>query len=126
VNPINGLMIDGPVRSGPSSFVAYYPEPVRYAMTEGELAAMCKAERHWDKLDLTVIKLEGWQRNQWFDQTGLPWINPSPNMRGWPRRCFIRASGCWRVAIFLSAAAQARLLKSSARPTSTISGWRRR
>jgi len=82
VNPINGLMIDGPVRSGPSSFVAYYPEPVRYAMTEGELAAMCKAERHWDKLDLTVIKLEGWQRNQWFDQTGLPWINPSPNMRG--------------------------------------------
>jgi uncharacterized protein YbbC (DUF1343 family)/CubicO group peptidase (beta-lactamase class C family) len=81
VNPINGLMIDGPVRSSPSNFVAYYPEPVRYGLTEGELATMCKAERHWDKLDLTVIKLQGWQRGQWFDQTGLPWINPSPNMR---------------------------------------------
>ena len=81
VNPINGLMTDGPVRSGPSSFVAYYPEPVRYGMTEGELATMCKGERHWDKLDLTVIKLQGWNRAMWFDQTGLPWINPSPNMR---------------------------------------------
>jgi uncharacterized protein YbbC (DUF1343 family)/CubicO group peptidase (beta-lactamase class C family) len=81
VNPINGLMLDGPVRSGPSNFVAYYPEPVRYGMTEGELATMCKAERHWDKLDLTVIKLQGWERGEWFDQTGLPWIKPSPNMR---------------------------------------------
>jgi uncharacterized protein YbbC (DUF1343 family)/CubicO group peptidase (beta-lactamase class C family) len=81
VNPINGLMIDGPVRNGPSNFVAYYPEPVRYALTEGELAAMHKAQAHLDKLDLTVIKLQGWDRAQWFDQTGLPWINPSPNMR---------------------------------------------
>jgi uncharacterized protein YbbC (DUF1343 family) len=81
VNPINGLMMDGPVRGGPSSFVAWYPEPVRYGLTEGELATMCKAERQWDKLDLTVIKLQGWDRAMWFDQTGLPWINPSPNMR---------------------------------------------
>jgi uncharacterized protein YbbC (DUF1343 family) len=81
VNPINGLMMDGPVRSGPSNFVAYYPEPVRYGMTEGELATMCKAERGWEQLDLTVIKLQGWNRDAWFDQTGLPWINPSPNMR---------------------------------------------
>jgi uncharacterized protein YbbC (DUF1343 family) len=81
VNPINGLMIDGPVRSGPPSFVAYYPEPVRYGMTEGELAMMWKAENHLDALNLTVIKLQGWDRSQWFDQTGQPWINPSPNMR---------------------------------------------
>jgi uncharacterized protein YbbC (DUF1343 family) len=81
VNPINGLMMDGPVRSGPSSFVAYYPEPVRYGLTEGELATLCKAERKWDKVDLTVIKLQGWDRSLWFDQTGLPWVNPSPNMR---------------------------------------------
>jgi uncharacterized protein YbbC (DUF1343 family) len=81
VNPINGLMIDGPVRSGPSSFVAYYPEPVRYGLTEGELATMCKAERKLDKVELTVIKLQGWDRSMWFDQTGLPWVNPSPNMR---------------------------------------------
>jgi uncharacterized protein YbbC (DUF1343 family)/CubicO group peptidase (beta-lactamase class C family) len=81
VNPINGLMIDGPVLGGPPSFVAWYPEPVRYGLTEGELATLCKAERHWDKLDLTVIKLQGWDRALWFDQTGLPWVNPSPNMR---------------------------------------------
>jgi uncharacterized protein YbbC (DUF1343 family)/CubicO group peptidase (beta-lactamase class C family) len=81
VNPINGLMIDGPVRGGPSNFVAYYAEPVRYGLTEGELATMFKAGRHLDKLDLTVIKLQGWDRAEWFDQTGLPWINPSPNMR---------------------------------------------
>jgi uncharacterized protein YbbC (DUF1343 family) len=74
-------MMDGPVRSGPSSFVAYYPEPVRYGLTEGELATLCKAERKWDKVDLTVIKLQGWDRSLWFDQTGLPWVNPSPNMR---------------------------------------------
>jgi uncharacterized protein YbbC (DUF1343 family)/CubicO group peptidase (beta-lactamase class C family) len=81
VNPINGLMLDGPVRSGPSNFVAYYPEPVRYGLTEGELATMHKAAMHLDNLDLTVIKLQGWDRAAWFDQTGLPWINPSPNMR---------------------------------------------
>jgi len=81
VDPINGLMIDGPVRSGPSSFVAYYPEPLRYGLTEGELATMHKARLHLDKLDLTVIKLQGWDRGEWFDQTGLPWINPSPNLR---------------------------------------------
>ncbi len=81
VNPINGLTIDGPVRGGPSNFVAYYPEPVRYALTEGELATMHKAQAHLNKLDLTVIKLQGWDRADWFDQTGLPWINPSPNMR---------------------------------------------
>ena len=62
VNPINGLMIDGPVLSGKTSFVAYYPEPVRYGMTEGELATMYKAERHLDNLDLTVIQLQGWNR----------------------------------------------------------------
>ena len=49
-------------------------------MTVGDLAQMFNAERGW-KADLTVIKLEGWSRSMWFDETGLPWINPSPNMR---------------------------------------------
>jgi uncharacterized protein YbbC (DUF1343 family)/CubicO group peptidase (beta-lactamase class C family) len=81
VNPINGMMLDGPVRNGKSSFVAYYPEPVRHGMTVGELARMFQAEQGLSNLDLTVIPLQGWKRNMWFDETGLPWVNPSPNMR---------------------------------------------
>ncbi|HWD21079.1 MAG TPA: exo-beta-N-acetylmuramidase NamZ domain-containing protein [Verrucomicrobiae bacterium] len=81
VNPITGTMVDGPVLSGKTSFVGYHAVPVRSGMTEGELALLYKKERHFDNLDLTVIKLEGWQRGMWFDETGLPWVNPSPNMR---------------------------------------------
>ena len=80
VNPINGAMIDGPVRAGKGSFVAYHEVPLRYGMTIGELARMCNVERNC-KADLTVIPVENWQRDSWFDQTGLPWTNPSPNMR---------------------------------------------
>jgi len=80
VNPINGVTIDGPVRVGKGSFVAYHEVPLRYGMTIGELARMCNAERNC-KADLTVIQVENWQRDAWFDQTGLPWTNPSPNMR---------------------------------------------
>jgi len=81
VNPINGVTIDGPVLAGKTSFVGYHPIPLRYGMTEGELAQMFKAERHLDNLDLTVIKCEGWKRDQFFDQTAQPWMPPSPNMR---------------------------------------------
>jgi len=80
VNPINGATIDGPVRAGKGSFVAYHEVPLRYGMTIGELARMCNAERNC-KADLTVIQVENWRRDSWFDQTGLPWTNPSPNMR---------------------------------------------
>jgi uncharacterized protein YbbC (DUF1343 family)/CubicO group peptidase (beta-lactamase class C family) len=81
INPINGRMIDGPVLTAKTSFVGYHPVPVRSGMTEGELAGMYKAERHFDNLDLTVIPLQGWNRTLWYDETGQPWINPSPNMR---------------------------------------------
>jgi uncharacterized protein YbbC (DUF1343 family)/CubicO group peptidase (beta-lactamase class C family) len=80
VNPINGLVIDGPVLSDKTSFIAWHPIPVRHGMTTGELARMFNAERGFNA-DLTVIPLAGWRRGAWFDQTGLPWINPSPNMR---------------------------------------------
>ncbi len=80
VNPINGVTVDGPVRMGKQSFVAYHEVPLRYGMTIGELARMCNAERNL-KADLTVIQVENWRRDLWFDQTGLPWTNPSPNMR---------------------------------------------
>jgi uncharacterized protein YbbC (DUF1343 family)/CubicO group peptidase (beta-lactamase class C family) len=80
VNPINGVTVDGPVLTGKTSFVGYHIVPLRYGMTIGELAEMFKAERS-PNADLTVIRLENWRRDAWFDQTGLPWTNPSPNMR---------------------------------------------
>lgn len=80
VNPIGGVVVDGPVYAGGSSFTAFHALPVRHGMTVGELARMFNSERGFH-CDLTVIRLEGWARDQWFDQTGLPWTNPSPNMR---------------------------------------------
>ena len=79
-NPINGNSIEGPVMSGKTSFVGFHKEPLRYGMTIGELARMFNEERN-SHADLTVIKLENWRRDAWFDATGLPWSNPSPNMR---------------------------------------------
>jgi uncharacterized protein YbbC (DUF1343 family)/CubicO group peptidase (beta-lactamase class C family) len=80
VNPIGGRAVEGPVHTGASSFTAFHSIPLRHGMTAGELARMFNEERGW-KANLTVIKLEGWNRAMWFDETGLPWINPSPNMR---------------------------------------------
>jgi uncharacterized protein YbbC (DUF1343 family) len=80
VNPINGLTIEGPVHSGESSFIAFHSIPLRTGMTVGELAKMFNAERGLNA-DLTVLPVEGWTRDLWFDQTELPWTNPSPNMR---------------------------------------------
>ena len=80
VDPIDAVTVDGPVLTSPSNFVHYHTVPVRYAMTAGELAQMINAERHF-KADLTVILVENYSRALWFDETGLPWTNPSPNMR---------------------------------------------
>ena len=80
VNPIDGMSIEGPVHKGESTFVAFHSTPLRHGMTVGELARMFNAERGWNA-QLTVIPVEGWRRDMWFDQTGLPWLNPSPNMR---------------------------------------------
>lgn len=80
VNPITGSMIDGPVLADKTSFVGFHPIPLRHGMTVGELARMFNTERH-SKAELEVIPLENWRRSLWFDETGLPWTNPSPNMR---------------------------------------------
>lgn len=79
-NPINGRLVEGPVYTGPSSFVAFHRLPIRHGMTVGELARLFNGERNW-KVALTVVPCEGWSRERWFDETGLPWTNPSPNMR---------------------------------------------
>ncbi len=80
VNPINGINVDGPLRRGDSNFTGYHEIPIRHGMTVGELARMIKAEKELE-LDLTIVPLEGWRRYMLFDETGLSWINPSPNMR---------------------------------------------
>jgi uncharacterized protein YbbC (DUF1343 family)/CubicO group peptidase (beta-lactamase class C family) len=80
VNPINGVTLDGPVLTQKTTFVGFHPVPLRYAMTIGELARMFNAEKNYHA-KLTVVELESWRRDAWFDETGLPWTNPSPNMR---------------------------------------------
>jgi uncharacterized protein YbbC (DUF1343 family) len=80
-NPVNGFQIEGPTLDKAAlSFVGYFPMPIRHGMTLGELAKLFNAENKIGA-DLTVIPLRNWNRDEWFDATGLPWINPSPNMR---------------------------------------------
>ncbi len=81
INPITGTRFEGPVRPDETSFIAYHPIPIRHGMTVGELAGMFREELNMKALDLTVIPIEGWKREYWQDQSGLPWINTSPNMR---------------------------------------------
>ncbi|MCW5969710.1 MAG: DUF1343 domain-containing protein [Blastocatellales bacterium] len=81
VNPINGADIDGPMADADKlSFIAWHRLPIRHGMTVGELAQMFNIERGINA-DLTVVKIDGWERRAWFDETGLVWVNPSPNMR---------------------------------------------
>lgn len=82
-NPIGGVIVEGPVLDGKRSFTAWHDVPLRHGMTLGELARMYNEERKLGA-DLTVIPCEGWSRALWFDETGLPWVNPSPNMRSLP------------------------------------------
>ncbi len=80
-NPITGSFVQGPVAdAGRESFTNYWTLPVRHGMTIGELAKMFNAERGINA-KLTVIPMDGWERGDWFDSTGLVWVNPSPNLR---------------------------------------------
>lgn len=80
-NPINAAVVQGPVMdSALKSFTGYFPLPVRYGMTAGELARLFNSENRIGA-KLHVIQMQGYQREIWFDESGLPWINPSPNIR---------------------------------------------
>ena len=80
-NPIDGFQIEGPTLDKAAlSFVGYFPMPIRHGMTLGEIARLVNAENKIGA-DLTVVAAKNWSRDQWFDATGLRWINPSPNMR---------------------------------------------
>jgi len=79
-NPITGIMVEGSVLDPSfSSFVGLYPLPIRHGMTMGELASYFNRE-FGINCDLTVVPMEGWKRQMWYENTCLPWVMPSPNM----------------------------------------------
>lgn len=80
-NPIGASIVQGPILDANlKSFTGYFPLPVRYGMTIGEVAQLFNEESHIG-VDLRVITMRGYRRDQWYDETGLRWINPSPNLR---------------------------------------------
>lgn len=80
-NPIGGVKVEGPVLTkGSETFVGTHTLALRHGMTTGELARLLHAELGM-KAPLDVVKMKGWQRGDWFDTTGLTWVDPSPNMR---------------------------------------------
>lgn len=100
-NPINGVDMEGPVLDlRLISFVGLFPIPVRHGLTLGELAKMIVGEGYINPstVDLTVIPMVGWKRTTWYDQTGLPWVPPSPNIKTlatavvYPGACFLEAT----------------------------------
>jgi len=80
-NPIGGEIVEGALLDPKfKSFVGMYPIPARHGMTVGELATLFN-QKYGIGVDLVVARVANWRRSQWFDETGLPWVNPSPNLR---------------------------------------------
>jgi uncharacterized protein YbbC (DUF1343 family) len=80
-NPLGGVQIEGPLLDATDiGFTGYFSMPIRHSLTLGELATVFNGEKKIGA-DLTVVQMRNWDRGKWFDETGLPWINPSPNMR---------------------------------------------
>ena len=80
-NPIDGFDIEGPAQdAGGNRYVGYLPMPVRHGLTIGELVRLFN-EVGRIGADVTVVPMKNWRREDWFDDTGLAWVNPSPNMR---------------------------------------------
>jgi len=97
-NPITGEKVEGSVLDTAfSSFVGIAPIPIRHGMTVGELALMFNDIFSF-KAEIEVLKIESWRRNMWFDETGLPWVAPSPNMPDietaivYPGTCLLEAT----------------------------------
>ena len=99
-NPINGNVIEGPVLNIQNqSFVGNYPIPIRYGLTIGELAKMIIGEKWINSFpDLIVIPAKNWSRKMWYDETGLNWTKPSPNIPNintaliYPGLCLLEAT----------------------------------
>ncbi len=101
-NPITGIRVEGPIlEPAQKSFVGLFPLPIVHGMTVGELARLVNGEgwlKDGVKADLRVIPAEGWTRELWYDETGLPWVKPSPSMTTirtaavYPATCFLEAT----------------------------------
>jgi uncharacterized protein YbbC (DUF1343 family) len=80
-NPLGGEIVEGPVLDADkTSFTAYFPMPVRYGLTIGEIAKFFNAENHIN-CDLHVVEMKNWHRNYFYESTGIRWLPPSPNLR---------------------------------------------
>jgi uncharacterized protein YbbC (DUF1343 family)/CubicO group peptidase (beta-lactamase class C family) len=80
-NPLNSISVQGPVMEKDlESFTGYFPLSIRHGMTVGELSEMFNKEKSIGA-ELHVVKMTGYKRSSWFDETGLKWVNPSPNIR---------------------------------------------
>ncbi len=81
-NPVGGAVMEGPILEYPkySSFIGLYPIPLRHGMTVGELAQLFNEKYLAKKCRLVVVPMENWTRDEWFDETSLPWAPPSPNL----------------------------------------------
>ena len=78
---LSGVSVGGPVSdAGTEAYISYMQEPMTLGMTLGELAGFFNGEQHLGAR-LTVVPMQKWQRGLWFDQTGVPWVNPSPNLQ---------------------------------------------
>lgn len=96
-NPLGGLIVEGPMLdAGSESFVGFHSLPLRHGMTVGELALMLRDELDL-KLDLQVIPCENWDRADYWDGTGLVWVNPSPNMRSLTQAVLYPGVGVWEM-----------------------------
>ncbi len=97
-NPLGGRVASGPgLDPGFESFVGLYPVPTRHGLTAGEIARLVR-RAHGVDAELHVVAMTGWMREMWWDETGLPWIPPSPNMPSlqtaivYPGGCLIEAT----------------------------------
>jgi uncharacterized protein YbbC (DUF1343 family)/CubicO group peptidase (beta-lactamase class C family) len=80
-NPIDGFDVEGAAQdAGGNRYVGYLPMPVRHGLTIGELVRLFNGEGRIGA-EVTVVPMKNWRRDQWFDETGVVWVNPSPNMR---------------------------------------------
>ena len=94
---VSGVNVGGPVSdAGTEAYVSYMQEPMTLGMTLGELAGFFNGEQHLGAR-LTVVPMQNWQRGLWFDQTGVPWVNPSPNLQSLSRGHLVRGNGLCRV-----------------------------
>ena len=101
VNPIGATAVEGPVRLGPTDFIAFHDIPIRHGMTVGELARMFNSERGYGA-KLQIVTIENWNRSATFDATAQPWTNPSPNMRNLTQAMLYPGIGLLETAIYQS------------------------